>query len=394
MSFQPANNPCPCESGREFHLCCGTVQTGELKIFADLSESVPENEQINLTPALQDAVRNIAETPDLFPVKLTPALNEVIWVKMSPYWFSESTFLNPQRIMGRCALRSSMEYLSNSVDDKQSLSTPYIFHSAFCGSTLMSRGLELIYNSLPLREPQILCNLLYASLSGVLNEEAELSLRHRIINLLARRFEPSQVPVVKANDYSNAYLEKIMTSSVQSPILLMYSNLNEFIAGCLKSEDRINWVLERFHLVENYFQDIFENKTIFNQNSISNIDKAAVYWSYNIKLFSSAIKQFPDRIKTLDIEQLLASPLEVVDACGEWFGLEKLSDVNAKDEINWLMGVHAKETRYKYSPEQRKSELNSILEDKTAELVQAEIVARVLLGNDYPDEGLPQAIMH
>ena len=254
MSFQSTNSPCPCESGREFSVCCGNDINTDLNFVFDLAADT------NLQPLsneLKLAVDNINKEPGLFPIEIDFINDDVELVKMSPYWYSESTFLDRDRVQGRCAIKADINWLQSHVDKTQWQPLPFIFHSAFCGSTLMVNALELFFNTLPLREPDVLGKLLNCHLSDDVTAAQEQEYQYLVMSLLSRRFDPAQVPIYKGNDLQNAYVSTLLDWPAEFPLLFMYTGLNDFIAGCIKVDIRIDWITDRYEYCHRYFERRF-----------------------------------------------------------------------------------------------------------------------------------------
>jgi hypothetical protein len=122
-------------------------------------------------------------------------------------------------------------------------------------------------------------------------------------------------------------------------------------------------------------------------------EMAATYWSYNIALFHKARQCSSQQIRSLDFNQMLARPLESVQACAQMFGLQARTDVDHDSEINKLFGVYSKNSNFKYSPQQRTKDIQRILENNSDQLEAAECLARKLLQNDYPEIELPGKLL-
>jgi hypothetical protein len=90
---------------------------------------------------------------------------------------------------------------------------------------------------------------------------------------------------------------------------------------------------------------------------------------------------------------MLADPLAAVQCTAALFGLNARVDVNAQDEVDRLFGVYSKNSQFKYSPQQRNKDIVRILEANEQQLSAGEALAKKLLGNDYPEQGLPATIV-
>jgi hypothetical protein len=120
---------------------------------------------------------------------------------------------------------------------------------------------------------------------------------------------------------------------------------------------------------------------------------AAIYWSYNIALYLKARQYSSQQIRCLDFNHMLANPREAVEACGQLFGLQALSDVDHDSEINKLFGVYSKNSNFIYSPQQRSNDIQRILKNNPNHLEAAEHLARELLQKDYPEKELPGKLL-
>jgi len=385
MSFK-SSNPCPCESGLDYLQCCDNPLIDTLNFHGKvLAEYATQSE---LTPEVKSALDNFCDEPSLFPVFISFSNNHAQLVKMSPYWFSESTFLDLDRIRGRYALNCTVDWLESQCSTLKRQASPMIFHSAFCGSTLMSRALELIYNCLPMREPVSIGSLLHYRISKDFDLEKEKKYSRLIRNIYARRFEESQIPVIKANDYVNSYLPYLVKYEPDTPILLMYSSLNDFIAGCVKSDERKQWIKDRFELLMTFFLKEDEKLKYQHIDTTGHVELAAAYWSYNLKIFSDITRQSPLTIKTLEFDAMLQNTEAMVEKVAYFFNLEKIQGINPANELRWLMSVHAKEPLYEYTAEKRREELDEALKQVKNELDRAEKIARDLLKDDFPNPTL------
>ena len=162
MNGSSKNDPCPCESGLPNSQCCGVPDRAAIN--ADILVNISADDstiQHRLTPQLRAALNNITTLPDFFPARINFFDDKAFFVKMSPRWFRESVFLDPARIKGTCVIESNLKWLQTAADQTAWNPTGLIFHTAFCGSTLMAQAVDALFNCLPLREPEVLGNVLF-----------------------------------------------------------------------------------------------------------------------------------------------------------------------------------------------------------------------------------------
>lgn len=111
-------------------------------------------------------------------------------------------------------------------------------------------------------------------------------------------------------------------------------------------------------------------------------------------LFFQSWRSQPERIRSLDFNDMLNDPIQVIEACGRWFGLTKLEGGNLEQTVNNLFGTHSKDSSMTYSPDQRRDDLQKQLSDYSSELEKAKKLAKKLLGDDYPHTGLPAGLLN
>ena len=384
---------CNCGSGIEFSRCCGvegrTALTANVFAYVSLNGVTSEDA---ITPELEQAIYSVIDSPDLFPARVNLFDDKAWFVKMSPMTYRESVFLDPARIKGTCLIETNLEWLGEVCEKIHWQPTPYIFHTAFCGSTLMTQVLETAFNCLSLREPELLSSMLVFNRSKAAEENKSFWF-DSLQRLLSRRFMPDQPVIIKANDYANPVMLDLMNWEPEIPVLFMYTPLSEFVAGCLKADNRRDWIKQRYESVKPFVA------TVFNLKNNSDIDEAdygqlaAVYWSYNLAMYLQIADNHTATAKSLDFNDMLANPVEAVKRCGSLFELKENKDSDFEAVVGELLGVYSKNSNFKYSPEQRREELKKQIEQFSKEQVAAEAVARALLGENYPNDRLPNNLL-
>ena len=387
MDNNPVNKPCPCLSGLQFDNCCG-VKDREPDVLANISTATSTAID-NLTPELQTALSTTHTTPDLFPARINFFENKVRFVKMSPQWYRESVFLDPVRILGKCVLESDLQWLQEISEKTHWQPLSVIFHTAFCGSTLMSQALNSVFNSLPLREPEALSNLQFYLNSKKATSQQKTLWLDGVMRILSRRYESNQAVVLKANDNANPMMLKLLNWQHEIPILFMYTPLNEFVAGCLRADNRREWIRNRFKMTSNVATRILHVPPNLSIDEESYGEMAAAYWSYNITLYLETWRQFPQQLRSLDFNVMLAQPLEIVEATGQFFGLEAIPNIDANAALSGHFGSYSKNKAFTYSPQQRNNDIKKLLSAHQTDMANAESLARELLQADYPDNHLP-----
>lgn len=392
MSVELNEAPCPCDSGFAYEECCNKQDRSQPNIVAMVSaEGITAAEP--LTPQLQAALDNIDTSPALFPARIRFAENEAYFIKLSPRWYQQSVFMDPGRIIGSCIIQTDLEWLQSVSDKIGSQRSAYIFHTAFCGSTLMSQALDAVYQTVPIREPELLGNLLTYLRNPKNTPQDKDAWYRRIMALLSRRFETQQMAVVKANDYANPIMLAMIERHSDAPMLFMYTPLREFLTGCLKADNRKQWIAQRYASLRLPIAQRLGLDSDFTVAEDAYGEQAALYWSYNIALFHKAYRDAPESVRSLEFSNMLENPTDAVKRCGEWFGLRAIEDVDFEEALVPLLGVYSKNSQFTYSAEQREKDITKLLDAHPEELASAEKLAHELLGADYPQAGLPGSLL-
>lgn len=390
---QNSNERCGCRSGLDYKNCCGAPDRTAINapLLASVSAQGLDGGE-NLTMELKLALDHIDTQPDWFPARVNFFEDKAYFVKMSLQWYRESVFLDPGRIKGSCVIASDLDWLQGVAGQIEGQPTGFIFHTAFCGSTLMSQALAAVYNSLPLREPEVLGNLLvYLRSQRATLEEYDARIK-QVLQLLSRSYKAGQYAVVKANDYANPLMPELLNRH-DLPVLFMYTPLAEFLAGCLKADNRREWIRQRFQSVQRFAPSLLHWPDPLAIEDDAYGEMAAVYWSYNIALFREAHRLAPGQVCSLDFNDMLADPLAAVQRAGQWFQLQPRTDVDAEAQLDGLFGVYSKNSQFKYSPQQRNNDVERILDQNSDQLPAAERLAKQLLGDGYPQQRLPAVLM-
>ena len=196
----------------------------------------------------------------------------------------------------------------------------FIFHSAYCCSTLMARVFDLPGISTSLKEPQILNDMVGWRHRGAEAQRLGLVLSSSL-DMLARPFEPGEAVVIKPSNLVNGLAEPMLRMRPQANALLLYAPLKAFLASIARKGmwGRL-WVRELLlkQLADGLIDLGFEPQDYLTQ---TDLQVAAVGWLAQHALFRRLAEQYPGRVRTLDSELLVARPAEAVAATADLFGL-------------------------------------------------------------------------
>ena len=213
----------------------------------------------------------------------------------------------------------------------------FIFHSAFCRSTLLVRAFDALPGYSGLSEPKILNTLATAPMG-----ERAKSLLPIIVRLLGRPFEGGATVVVKPSNVANSLIPALMGCDARSKGIILYGNLRSFLHSVAKKglQGRI-WGRR---LMAHNGKHIPLNLGLDGaaQFELSDMQAAAVAWLLHQWQFGQAISQLPARLCSLDSDQFIAQKLATLKAAAQLFGTAISNDELRAVTEGVLFTTHAK----------------------------------------------------
>jgi hypothetical protein len=197
----------------------------------------------------------------------------------------------------------------------------FIFHSAFCASTMLVRALDTPGSAMGLSEPVALNDLVGWRRRGA-EPEAYGRVLADTLGQLARPFRPGEPVVVKPSNILNPLAGAILSLRPEARAILLYAPLPVFLASVARKGLWCRlWARE---LLEGQLRDGivhlgFEPGDFFRQ---SDLQVAAVGWLAQQALFARLTASFPGRVVTLDSQRLTEAPAATAAAVARHFQLE------------------------------------------------------------------------
>lgn len=214
----------------------------------------------------------------------------------------------------------------------------FIFHSAYCCSTLLARAFDRPGASFALKEPSILNDISGWRRRGAPTAAVADALRWSL-GLLAKPFVAGEQIVIKPSNVINALAPAMLATLPASRAVLLYTPLPNYLASIAKKGmwGRL-WVRELFvKLGRDGLTDYgFSADDILQQ---TDLQIAAIGWLAQHRAFAALCARFgPDRIATLQSENLLANPQVAMARLSVLFGI----DAAATQHVAEVFGTHSK----------------------------------------------------
>ncbi len=247
------------------------------------------------------------------------------------------------------------------LDDATGTSGPaprlhFIWHTAFCLSTLIAHALDMPGENLSLREPRILMNLgrakrtRWAAQNGL-----ERALPDATFRLLARRFAPAEQILIKPTNTVNTLMHDA-ASLTDGRMLFLYSDCRSFLISIAKKRQ------EGYVFARKLFAILAADGHPFGRLAprqlleMSDLQIAALVWHMQIAEMRNAMAMLGQRAASLNCDDFLANPKGALAALDGFFDLDlgaaRIDAVAASD----LLKRDAKNTDAAYDGARRASE--------------------------------------
>ncbi|WP_426168730.1 hypothetical protein [Sandarakinorhabdus sp. DWP1-3-1] len=196
----------------------------------------------------------------------------------------------------------------------------FIFHSAFCCSTLLARAFDAPGAAMGLKEPVILNDLVGWQHRGG-TARAIAPVLDAAMALLARPFAPGEAVVVKPSNVTNGLAPGMLTMRPAARALLLHAPLPVYLGSIAKKGmDGRLWA--RDLLVKQLREGLHPfGYKVDDYLGQTDLQVAALGWLAQHALFAGLAGQFPERVRTLDSEVLMAQPAAKLAALAAFYGI-------------------------------------------------------------------------
>lgn len=237
---------------------------------------------------------------------------------------------------------------------KRQMAPAWLFHTAFCGSTLLSRALQAPPQVMALREPSALLDLALARSGTEFLAQDQLQDRaQRLTDLLARPWVPAGRVLIKPTNQVNRIIPALLRVHSRSKAILLYSSLDEFLLSCCKkmpgAEVPLRWMAQA--LLPG--TDLQQRLAIPLTHAFNFAEAAVLTWYAQMEIYAHALAGDVDaRLRSLDMQIMLNQPVQSVQASAKWLGLEQSSS-DWKQSVSEVFSRNAKDAAVRFAPSDR-----------------------------------------
>lgn len=292
------------------------------------------------------------QDPAWFPMDLDVRGARIAMLHIDPDVVEHSTFLDTRIAADlQRSLAVDVDVLPRQLEAAPPVA--WLFHTSFCCSTLLAQALHDHPHTVAYREPLVLRRLADARHEGL-----DLGQWPRICaDLLARPWDPAGRVVVKPTHAALNIGQKLMDSSPGSRAIALTSSLADFLVSNAKktadTQARIPLLVEMALSAGEFHRRL----PVEALSPPSLIAAAGLQWAAQRELLLEMAERVgPQRLATLDSEELLADLRGALGRARAWWGLPHGS---GRDEqrIHNVSTRHAKLKTREYSAEARAYEV-------------------------------------
>jgi hypothetical protein len=318
----------------------------------------------------------LATRPEYFLTGLDLDRRECEFLRVDPGAYRSSAFLDHRLLSERREpFRAPLDAMARLIQG--SAAQPpinYIFHTAFCCSTLISRCLDMEGICNGLREPSVLMQMANAKrLAGSIpgRDAGWEPALGTVLSLLAKCRAGDESVLIKPTNAANSLAEDILRMPRTGGVLLLHSNLKYFLVSILKKGEPGRAFVRQLFAVMRADSERTRSLEPEALSRLTDLQIAAFAWYAQMDNYLRLLKQFPDKhIVTLDCDVFLAQPLETLVKLCAFFGIAANRDMLTQVVAGPVFSKSSKNTTDDYDAAVREAEYRQVL-DMNQEAVEA-----------------------
>lgn len=268
----------------------------------------------------EPGAREVATDPRWLPHSYDLSGSMLTFVLVPRERHSDLTFLSDEHFKGEFAKATHpASAIAASVPDAAQAPLHFIFHTAFCGSTLMLKALEAPGRTFGLKEPDVLINLANRFIRS--DDPANRERLRLVLKLLARPFEPGETMIVKPTNFANRLILPALECRPESRAVLLYSDVRTLLVSLLKRGmwgriwgRRLLWSAGSWTSLKLGYD---AEQTFV----LTDMQALALAWLMQMRHFAEVAQKMGDRVMLVDSADFLEDPRRTLAAITQLFSL-------------------------------------------------------------------------
>lgn len=313
--------------------------------------------------------KQIIDDPNFLAYKMDFASESIEFLRVSRAelnavtWLNKESFSSANEIV-RISLADVINCISNQ-PNKEAKPPKFIFHTAYCASTFLSRCLAVSGSTVSLREPQLLLDAANAKRLSWRSQSTNMDYRHfpsLAIRLLQKHAQAHETLIIKPVNSVNNIVPELMLASGATKALMMYTDVRNFVLSTLKKgESAKQRQRSMFDLIRCDFPHL-ATLNVSDVIQLSDLKLSLTLWRLHIEQAQNILNtnNAGANIRSVYAEDLINNPAKMIVACNDFLELG-LSKETIDEVVNGRLITHdAKDSDAEFSLDKRASQYKKI----------------------------------
>lgn len=269
-------------------------------------------------------IKSLMVSPAMYAFGLSKSNEDVLLRTMQRHHFHQSTFLHSliqseDDLVYSVPLAKVLEQLNTITSPQRPIH--FIFHFAFCGSTLLSRCIDVPGKSLVFREPYLLHQLSdFARASQIALQYPMTQLMNLAMHTFQKTFASTEVPIVKATDSCAVLAARCLQFHPDSRGIVLYQPLPAFLLATLKTARRRNFIRG---MKARALDDLQSVGILLDEiTTLSDAEMTGLVWFSLMHKFTALLSRQDASIKSLNKAHLISQPAAVLSRVASLFQID------------------------------------------------------------------------
>ncbi|MBR9826131.1 MAG: hypothetical protein GYB36_10055 [Alphaproteobacteria bacterium] len=268
--------------------------------------------------------------------------------------------------------RNGLQRRAVALTDLQALSAPakaprFIWHTAFCCSTLLARCLDRPGSNFSLKEPAILMGI-----SNIKRNQGEAAARNwldPVLKLLARPMSGEESVTIKPTNLVNNLVPDVMALSPQTQHVFLTSELRAFLISIAKKGEAGRAFARQMFTIFAMDGHPIAQTEHRQLMQLSDLQIAALVWHMQITVFQAALKAAkPGQAVWMDGDDFVSRPELALTAVDKHFDLGLGEAFAAETAKGPILSRDSKDQSRNYKARNRAAEAEKIAQSLGSEL--------------------------
>jgi len=187
--------------------------------------------------------------------------------------------------------------------------------------------------------------------------QRQQTLFNTVLYLLAKSSGQGETTLIKPTNAANNLVMEIVQNKYTHGVLLLYSNLEEFLVSIIKKGEEGRAFVRRLFNVIRRDSERSNSLALDSLSQLTDLQVAAFVWYLQLDTYLQVLDRYPSaNIRTLDCDVFLADPLGTLNKLCELFGLQVKMEMLAEIVAGPVLRKYSKNGAQDYDASIRETE--------------------------------------